>query len=98
MNASGVRRGARLPYRLPAPMLGQPLTAREDEVLALRASGLTNAEVALDLGISANTVKKHMTIILLKLGLTRAAPGIYRIHGCERADCPHRLPHVAGVP
>jgi DNA-binding CsgD family transcriptional regulator len=36
------------------------LTTRERRVLRMVASGLTNAEIALDLGISVNTVKFHV--------------------------------------
>ena len=58
--------------RSPLPMgLSEPaaaLTAREQEVLALVASGLPNKGVALQLGISEHTVKFHVGAILGKLG------------------------------
>jgi DNA-binding NarL/FixJ family response regulator len=45
------------------------LTAREAEVLALVARGLTNAEIAGELFISTKTASVHVSNILRKLGL-----------------------------
>ena len=47
------------------------LSAREREVLALVAEGMTNKEVAAKLIISENTARNHVSRILDKLGLTR---------------------------
>jgi len=46
------------------------LTAREVEVLQLVARGRTNGEIARDLYISINTVKRHLNNIFMKLGVT----------------------------
>lgn len=46
-----------------------PLTQRELEILGNISSGLTNAEIGYTLGISAQTVKNHVTAILRKLGV-----------------------------
>ena len=46
------------------------LTAREVEVLRLVAAGKTNAEIAAMLVISANTVRRHVSSILEKVGAT----------------------------
>jgi len=46
-----------------------PLTAREAEITALVARGLTNREIADRLVISAKTVEHHVSRILDKLGL-----------------------------
>lgn len=44
-----------------------PLSAREMEILELVTHGLSNKEIAFQLGISHQTVKNHMTAILRKL-------------------------------
>ena len=50
------------------------LSAREREVLALVADGLSNAAIAKRLSLSDHTIKRHVANILLKLDLpTRAA-------------------------
>lgn len=51
-----------------AEPLPDPLTAREQDVLELLASGLTNKEIATRLGITDHTVKFHVNAILAKLG------------------------------
>ena len=48
--------------------LPEPLTKREQEVLELVAAGLTNREIADELIISPETVKKHTSSIYGKLG------------------------------
>lgn len=46
-----------------------PLTERELEILRKVSNGLTNAEIGVALGISAQTVKNHVTSILRKLAV-----------------------------
>ncbi|MDQ3467893.1 MAG: response regulator transcription factor [Chloroflexota bacterium] len=46
-----------------------PLTDRELEILKKVSDGMTNAEIGFALGISAQTVKNHVTSILRKLAV-----------------------------
>ena len=46
------------------------LTPREHDVLTLVATGLSNAQIGLRLGISARTVNKHLEHIFTKTGLS----------------------------
>jgi DNA-binding NarL/FixJ family response regulator len=57
---------------------GEPLTARESEVLALLADGAANREIATRLGISEHTVKFHVSSILSKLGATTRTEAVSR--------------------
>jgi LuxR family transcriptional regulator, maltose regulon positive regulatory protein len=50
--------------------LPEPLSSREQEVLQLIAAGLTNREIAERLVIAAETVKKHVSNIRDKLGVS----------------------------
>jgi DNA-binding NarL/FixJ family response regulator len=47
---------------------GESLTGREREALELVGQGLTNKHIALRLGISVNTVKKHLKQVFKKRG------------------------------
>jgi two-component system response regulator DegU len=47
----------------------EPLSKREMEVLTQLTRGLSNKEIATELGISHQTVKNHVTSILRKLGV-----------------------------
>ncbi|HEY3569390.1 MAG TPA: response regulator transcription factor [Thermoanaerobaculia bacterium] len=52
----------------PEPVLVEPLTPRETEVLRLMAAAYTNREIAEALGTAEGTVKIHVSNILAKLG------------------------------
>jgi LuxR family maltose regulon positive regulatory protein len=60
------------------PSLPEPLTEREAEVLRLVAAGLTNREIAEQLVISAETVKKHSGNIYSKLGVGNRIQAVAR--------------------
>jgi DNA-binding NarL/FixJ family response regulator len=59
-----------------APELPDGLTPREAEVLALIAEGLTNAEIADRLVVSAATVKTHVNHIFAKAGVRDRAQAV----------------------
>lgn len=63
-----------------------PLTTREFEVATLISQGLTNAQIADQLGIAPKTASAHVEHILAKLGASR------------RAEIATWASHVAGVP
>jgi DNA-binding NarL/FixJ family response regulator len=56
-----------LERRLGALRLGPAITLREREILALVAAGRANKEIAANVGISEDTVKRHVSHILEKL-------------------------------
>jgi len=51
----------------------RPLTAREFAVARLISEGLTNGEIATELGIASKTASSHVEHILAKLGVSRRA-------------------------
>lgn len=56
------------------------LSAREMEILKLITRGLSNKEIAKELGISRQTVKNHMTSILRKLAVNdRTQAAVYAL-------------------
>lgn len=63
-------------HKQPQTSLIEPLTARESEILQLVAAGLTNQQIAETLIISIGTVKRHVSNIFGKLGVTHRAQAI----------------------
>jgi len=53
-----------------------PLSAREREVLELLVEGMTNTEIAERLIIGTSTVKKHVSSIFAKFGVTSRAEAV----------------------
>jgi DNA-binding CsgD family transcriptional regulator len=53
----------------PLSLRREPLTDREEEVLTLLATGMSNAEIGAELFISVNTVKSHLKNVYGKLGV-----------------------------
>jgi DNA-binding NarL/FixJ family response regulator len=57
------------------------ITPREEQVVALVAEGLSNREIAQELGLSEHTVKKYLFRIFEKLGIsTRVELVLYAVH------------------
>jgi DNA-binding NarL/FixJ family response regulator len=59
------------PGPLERPAAQPHLTAREREIIQGVQEGLTNQEIAAQLGISAKTVKTHLHFLFQKLGIRR---------------------------
>ena len=57
---------------------GEPLTARETDILSLLAEGAGNKEIAARLRISEHTVKFHVSSILNKLGAATRTEAVTR--------------------
>ncbi len=67
---------------------GSELTAREREVLSLFASGMSATAIGRSLGISANTVRRHLANLAAKLNL-KGRPALTRYanqHGVVRSS------------
>jgi LuxR family maltose regulon positive regulatory protein len=62
----------------PRAQLPEPLTDREQEIVRLIAVGLTNAEIATELFISTETVKKHAANVYAKLGVHNRTEAVAR--------------------
>jgi DNA-binding NarL/FixJ family response regulator len=56
----------------------EPLTGRETQVLELMAEGLPNKAIAVELGISDQTVKFHVSSIAGKLGASNRTDAVRR--------------------
>jgi LuxR family maltose regulon positive regulatory protein len=54
----------------------EPLTTRELQVLQLIADGATNQEIAIELVLAINTVKKHVSNIYQKLGVNNRVQAV----------------------
>jgi DNA-binding NarL/FixJ family response regulator len=89
--ANGVRQVARggsaLDPEVVAQMVGRPrargglarLSERERDVLARMAEGLSNSEIAAQLGLSERAVHRHVTSVFAKLDLPAGADGNRRV-------------------
>jgi len=62
----------------PVPGLAEQLTARELEVLVLLAAGMPNPRIAAELVVSLDTVKKHVSHLLGKLGAANRTEAVTR--------------------
>ncbi|MCC6833174.1 MAG: AAA family ATPase [Thermoleophilia bacterium] len=80
LRALGVRSVPRGPRRTTRAN-PEGLTAREMEVLALIAAGLTNPEIAARLVLSGKTVEHHVGAVLAKLGVPNRREAAVRFTG-----------------
>lgn len=63
------------------------LTAREEQVVALVADGLSNREIANELALSEHTIKKYMFRIFDKLGISsRVELVLYAVSNSDHRD------------
>jgi len=62
------------------PGLPEQLTARELEILALLAEGAPNPRIAEELVVTVDTVKKHVSHVLGKLGAANRTEAVIRAH------------------
>lgn len=77
-----------------------PLTDRELEILRKVSDGMTNAEIGYALGISAQTVKNHVTSILRKLAVndrTQAVVTAFRRGWLSIGEEPPAEPATQGI-
>jgi len=66
---SGEPRDVMSPTRSASPTVtGSPLTSREIQILTHVASGLTNKEIAAELGIAVSTIERHLVNVYTKIG------------------------------
>lgn len=63
------------------------LTCREEQVVALVADGLSNRNIASEMGLSEHTVKKYLFRVFEKLGISnRVELVLYAVHHGESAQ------------
>jgi LuxR family maltose regulon positive regulatory protein len=62
----------------PLPGLVEPLSERELEVLGLLATGRSNQQIAEELVVALDTVKKHVSHVLDKLGVANRTQAVAR--------------------
>ncbi len=63
---------------VPVPGIIEPLTTRELEVLAMLAGGRSNQAIATELVVTLDTVKKHVSHVLGKLGAANRTEAVAR--------------------
>ena len=65
----------------------EPLTHREREMAQAVARGLRNRQIAMEFGISEETVKKHLATIYGKLAINgRVALAVHVLQGGVQSD------------
>ncbi|MEV6482159.1 LuxR C-terminal-related transcriptional regulator [Streptomyces sp. NPDC051576] len=69
---------AHVPVNGRLPLVVEPLSERETEVLRKAAELLSTEEIGAELHISANTVKTHLKSVYRKLSVTRRSEAVHR--------------------
>lgn len=69
----------------------EPLTVRETQILLLLVGGSLNKEIGASLGISIDTVKKHLKNIYRKIA---ARNRIEAVHYANSLQCNERNPNL----
>jgi two-component system, NarL family, response regulator LiaR len=67
--SSLLKHAIRYPAKLPVPVVGDRLSAREIEIFKLAARGMSNKEISQDLNLNLRTVKNHFVNIFSKLNV-----------------------------
>ncbi len=62
------------------------LTSREREVASLVVQGLSSAAIALRLGLSAHTVRKHRSNLMARLGVQHRAQLAALLHTADTGN------------
>ena len=97
-----IEQGARVPRgrSLAARHHAAGLTARQADVLALLAQGLTNTKIADELFVSQRTVENHVSAVLMKLDVAtrEAAVEAARIRGMLNDDRRHEAKRTENKP
>ena len=80
----------RHPSLTTSPVAPDALTARQREVVALIAEGLTNAEIGQRLGVTPGTAANHVDAVLRRLRASgRVQAAVWAIaHGLVRVQVP----------
>lgn len=65
------------PRELPAAPMRHRLSRRQHHLLVLLSRGLTNAAIADELGITAKTVRNHMTGLYARLGVSSRTEALF---------------------
>jgi DNA-binding CsgD family transcriptional regulator len=73
------------------PELVEHLTRREVELLVAVTHGETNKQAAAAMGVSVQTVKKHMSSVMGKLGAPDRTAAVVRAIELGLIDLPHRV-------
>ena len=73
------------------------LTPRQLEVLELMAKGSRNREIAGVLGISAATVKRHVSAVIVALDVTNRTEAAVALQELSPARSRHALPQRLGL-